>query len=184
MRSTSYVILGVLLMALLAGGLFYQQYNSTDAARGRLLDSFVSVIPDSVGTDGLEEIRSLVEILWTRYDQGWVDPNHVAEVERRMRAAVDNRYIGGRDLTQLMASVGYYTYAGQPEYNVEDGSVDHPELNPEAGLIQLRVDSTTWEEFYEWKRKMIQEGHIDSTGRLIPDVEQMEAEKKKRERKE
>jgi hypothetical protein len=182
MRNTSYVILAVVLVALLAAGLAYRQYNSTDAVRGRLLDDFVACVPDSVGSDGLEEIRSLVEILWTRYDQGWVDPNHLSEVEQRMRAAVDNRYIGGRDLTQLMASVGYYTYAGQPEYNVEDGSVDHPELNPEAGMVQMGVDSTTWEEFYEWKRQMIEEGRIDSTGRFIPEVERMEAKKKKEEK--
>ena len=177
MRNTSYIIVAFLLLALLAGGFAYQQYNSTDAVRGRLLDDFVACIPDSVGTDGLKEVRGLVETLWVRYDQGWVDPNHLAEVERRMRAAADNRYIGGRDLTQLMASVGYYTYAGQPEYNVEDGSVDHPELNPEAGLVQVGVDSATWEEFYEWKKQMIQEGRVDSTGRLIPVVDMKKKEK-------
>lgn len=178
MRQTTYLIAAFLLLALLAAGVGYQQYNSTEAVRGRLLDDFVACVPDSVGTDGLDEIRSLVGILWTRYDQGWVDPNHVAEVERRMRVSIDNRYIGGRDLTQLMASVGYYTYAGQPEYNVEDGSVDHPELNPEAGMIQVGVDSTTWEEFYEWKKQMLAEGRIDSTGRLIPEAERRKQEKK------
>lgn len=180
MRAATSVILGAVLVALLAGGLFYRQYHSTQAVRGRLLDDFVAAVPDSVGTEGLEEIRDLIEILWTRYDQGWVDPDHLAEVERRMRAAADNRYIGGHDLTQLMATVGYYTYAGQPEYNLDDGSVDHPELNPEAGLIQLGADSTTWEEFYEWKKQMMAEGRIDSTGRFIPEVERMKNEKQKR----
>jgi len=181
MRNTTYLIVAFLLLGLLAAGIGYQLYNSTDAVRDRLLDDFVACVPDSVGTDGLEEIRSLVEILWARYDRGWVNPNHLAEVQQRMRAAIDTGYIGGRNLTQLMATVGYYTYASQPEYNVDDGSVDHPELNPEAGLIQMGIDSTTWEEFYEWKKQMIAEGRIDSTGRLIPDVEVMgkEAEKKK-----
>ena len=61
MRQTTYLIVAFLLLALLAAGVGYQQYNSTEAVRGRLLDDFVACVPDSVGTDGLDEIRSLFD---------------------------------------------------------------------------------------------------------------------------
>lgn len=171
MRRTIALTLAGLLLAALGAGIAWQRHNDPDSRRDRLLRSFTSVIPDTLEARKLDEIEGLVRMLWIRFDQGLVEPADVDEVETRMRRAIDNGYIGGRDLVMLMAKVGYYTYKGMPEYNLPGGVVDHPELNPSSSpAMRLSIDSATVADFLKWKEQMIREGRIDTvTGRYIPE---------------
>jgi len=162
--------LAAILVVGLGGWFAYRNAHTERANRNRLVSDFVAVIPDSLGQDKLSEIETLIRIFWEHTDAGRVYPEDVAEVEGEMRRAIDGDYIGGRGLVVLMAKVGYYTYRGQKAFNLPEGEVDHPELNPSSALIPVQPDSATWAEFYEWKAQMIREGKIDSAGNYDPRV--------------
>ena len=63
-------------------------------------------------------------------------PETVAGVTASVQAYVDKGKITGPELIKLMAEVGYSTYKDDPRYNLEDGSVDHPELNPSSAMVR------------------------------------------------
>jgi len=116
--------------------------ESAQKRRDVLADRFMASVPDSVGPEKRQEILGLLDVFWTRVDDGEVYEEDVVEIESRLGHYADAGGIGSQELLHLMAQVGYYTYRKDPRYNLPEGVVDHPTLNPDAALIQFGADST------------------------------------------
>lgn len=127
-----------LAVALVAGGCG----DSTQKRRDALAKRFVACLPDSLDDRRVQEILGLLDVFWARADEGEVYEKDVHEIESRLEHFADAGRIGKDDLVYLMAQVGYFTYRKDPRYNLPEGIVDHPTLNPDAALIQFNADST------------------------------------------
>jgi hypothetical protein len=119
----------------------------------------MAVLPDSLDAGRIAEIEQLFHSFWYRYDRGMVDPADAQEILERMREVVDAGGVGGKELIYLMAQVGYYTYKMDKHYTPSD-TIDHPTLNPSSAMVRFGFDSTTWADFYKWKKEMIKQGKL------------------------
>lgn len=143
-----------------------QRRESPEARRDDLVARFVAVVSDSISDgDDLQEIHQLFYLFYGRADQGKIDPRDVAAITDKLAHYVRQGRIPRKELDYFMAEVGYTTYKGDPRYN-PDSTVDHPVLNPEAGMVKVgfdstQYDSTFWAEFEEWKKE--QEGEFSDT---------------------
>ena len=138
------------IVAGLVGALAWDRYNTAERKRARVLHEFMTVLPDSLESYHLEEINLLFDRFFSQADRGMVEPADVDEVMSKVVEHTEAGRVSGKDLVYLMAQVGYYTYKKNPRYNLEDGSVDHPILNPEASTVTLG-DSAFWADFEDWK---------------------------------
>jgi hypothetical protein len=145
-----------------------QRRESPQAQRDDLVAKFVAIVSDSISRgDDLQEIHQLFYLFYGRADAGKIDPRDVAAITDKLAHYVRQGRIPRKELDYFMAEVGYTTYKGDPRYN-PDSTVDHPVLNPEAGMIKVgfdstQYDSTFWAEFEEWKKE--QEGEFSDTAR-------------------
>jgi hypothetical protein len=156
------VLLGTLalaIVALIAAGVVRREQNSEDSQRRRLEGQFMTCLPENYHEPRRAEIRQLFDSFWYRYDRGMVDPRDAEEITQRMHEVVEAGSIVQKDLAYLMAQVGFYTYKMDKHYTPSD-SVDHPTLNPSAAMVRFGFDSTTWAEFYEWKKEQIKQGKL------------------------
>jgi hypothetical protein len=148
MRQIALGIVALLIIAGIVAGVIWQNRNTPQSRRARLVERFLAAIPDSLDAAHRDEIRGLMETFWASADRGKVAIDDVKEITDKMEDAAARGSIDLPSLQYLMAQVGYYTYKLQPEFT--GGQVDHPTLNPEAGLVSLR-DSAFWAEFDAWK---------------------------------
>jgi hypothetical protein len=152
-------LVSVVVLVLVVGtglGLAWKYHDSTRVRRERLVRDFLAVLPDSLDSEHRLEIQQLFYLFYVRADKGLVAKEDVDAVTKRLADYVDRRRITASELVHFMAEVGYTTYKGEPRYNLSDGSVDHPILNPASATYPLRLDSTQfdstfWTEFEEWK---------------------------------
>jgi len=131
--------------------------DSPRARHDRLVREFLTVLPDSLDSEHRLEIEQLFYLFYLRADKGLVAKEDVDAITTELADYVEKRRITASDLVHFMAEVGYTTYKGEPRYNLADGSVDHPILNPASATVPLRFDSTQfdsafWAEFKEWKK--------------------------------
>jgi hypothetical protein len=157
MKPRLLAIIVFLLVAALAAGLVWQRRASPEAKREQMVEQFIVTLPDSLDDDHILEVRQLFYLFYLRADQGKVNPETVQEIDGKLASWVEKGGIGPRDLVHFMAEVGYSTYKDEPEYNLEDKSVDHPILNPKSAMVSPGFDSTQydsafWAEFNEWKK--------------------------------
>jgi hypothetical protein len=115
--------------------------NPEARQRKRLVKQFVGCVPDSLDDERRQEIQGLFDTFWERVDMGKVFPEDADSIEAKLRRYVGAGRISGKDLTYFMAEVGYYSYRKNPRYNLPEGVVDHPTLNPDAALIIFGADS-------------------------------------------
>jgi len=121
------------------------------SAEGRALSKrFLAVLPDSLDLAHRQEIKGLLETFWQRVEQGDVLPEDAREVTQKLRGYIEGGRIPGQELLHFMALVGYYSYRKDPRYNLPDGVVDHPTLNPNAALVRFSPDSTggSWQLYW------------------------------------
>lgn len=116
--------------------------DSQSGRRGRLLKQFVACVPDSLTDEHRREIEGLLDLFWARADMGEVFEEDIEEIESKLQQYIDAGRIGGKELTYLMAQVGYYSYRKDPRYNLPERIVDHPTLNPDAAIVVFGSDST------------------------------------------
>jgi hypothetical protein len=138
------IVLGILVLVLIAGGVaafLHQQGNKPVAKREHLAEEFISILPDSLTDQHIEEIRGLLETLWYRHERGLVADADVDTIMTEMQQFVDAGRISGRELVYYMAQVGYKAYAGENRYRLPSGVVDHPVLNPEGATVDMIPDS-------------------------------------------
>ncbi len=144
------LVVGVAVIAL-------QRRESPQAKRDDLVVQFVAMVSDSVHDgDDLQEIHQLFNQFYGRADMGKVAAQDVDFITDKLASYVDKKHITRKELDYFMAEVGFMTYKGDPRYN-PDSTVDHPVLNPEAGMVKFgfdstQFDSTFWKEFQEWKK--------------------------------
>ncbi len=158
----------ILAIVLILVAIAVERRESPQVKRDDLVAQFVAVISDSIddGND-LQEIHQLFYLFYGRADAGKIDPRDVAAITGKLAHYVRQGRIPRKELDYFMAEVGYTTYKGDPRYN-PDSTVDHPVLNPEAGMMPVgfdstQYDSTFWAEFEEWKKE--QEGEFSDTAR-------------------
>jgi hypothetical protein len=116
--------------------------NSVARNREKRIDQFLACTSDSLGEKHHEEIRGLFRQFWARADQDQVFDEDIVLIENNLQRYINSGSISTDSLLYFMAQVGYYTYRKDPRYNVPEGIVDHPTLNPDAALIQFGTDST------------------------------------------
>lgn len=138
-------------------GLVYQRRLSPRAQQDRMVEQFVAILPDSLSDDHIIEIRKMFYVLYDRAALGKVKPETLTAISKELEAHIQRGHITATNLVHFMAEVGYSTYKDEPRYNPDDGSVDHPVLNPNAGMVKLGFDSTQydsafWTGFEEYKK--------------------------------
>jgi len=154
MRQTILAIAAIIVVAGIVGGILWQQRNSPEAKRERLIERFLAVLPDSIDAERRNEIRGLMDTMWARADRGKVAIEDIDEVIKKMEYYIDRGRVDRDGLNYLMAQVGYYTYRLEPEFT--GGQVDHPTLNPAAEMTSIG-DSAFWAEFEDWKFQYLQD---------------------------
>ncbi len=158
MRHKMIAILVFLVIAALAAGAVWKRHESPEAQRERLVREFLGVLPDSLDSEHRLEIQQLFYTFYLRADKGLVPRKDVDAIDAELTRHIHEGRITASDLVHFMAEVGYTTYKGEKRYNLEDGSVDHPILNPKAAVIPLKFDSTQydsafWADFKKWKKE-------------------------------
>ena len=150
----------VVILAIVAGAalLVQQKRKSPTATRERMVEQFIAILPDSLDDNHILEIRQLFYTLRERDKIGKVKPETMAAIDEELAAWVEKGKIKPNELVHFMAQVGYSTYKDDEKYNLSDGSVDHPVLNPNSALIPTRFDSTnvdsaTWADFQKWRKE-------------------------------
>lgn len=136
----------VIIVLAVSAAVIYGRYNTEDARRARLAKSFLGVVPDSVGDDPRREIRQLLDRFWEFADDGKVGADDVERINAKITEYVEAGRIQGKELVYFMADVGYTTFKNQPEYNLPDGIVDHPILNPDAAVFRIVPDTAKFRE--------------------------------------
>ncbi len=157
MRSRLLGIMVLLVVAGIVATLLWQKKESPQGQRDDLVAKFVAIVSDSISDgDDLQEIHQLFYLFYGRAEAGKVDPSDVNMITDKLAGYVKKGRIGRKELDYFMAEVGYTTYKNDARYN-PDSTVDHPVLNPEAGMVKFgfdstQFDSTFWREFQEWKK--------------------------------
>ena len=147
--------LGIAVLALVAGGIagfVWNQNRAPEARRVQLAQEFLTCLPDSLESYHHEEIMTLFENLWFKYDHGLVTEEDLDMLTEKMRGYVDTGTISGTDLIYYMAEVGYTTYKGEEKYRLPSGEVDHPVLNPDAAMVDLLPDTAGFSDWLVDKR--------------------------------
>jgi hypothetical protein len=168
MRGRLLGIAVLVVIAVVIAAIAMQKRESSQAKQDDLVAKFVAIVADSISDgDDLQEIHQLFYLFYGRAEAGKVAPQDVDAITDKLSGYVKKGRIGRRELDHFMAEVGYTTYKNDPHYN-PDSTVDHPVLNPEAGMVKLGFDSTSfdstfWREFQEWKRE--QEREFSDTAR-------------------
>jgi len=159
-------ILALVVVAIVGGGvatLLWKHRETPAAQRARLVDGFLTCLPDSLDDQHRKEISGLFDMLWKRADMGLVDPADVDSITVKAKHYIDAGSISGKDLVYFMAEVGYTTYKGESRYNLPGGVVDHPVLNPDAALITLKPDTTGYAKWYAEQMRKEREAEAGTT---------------------
>jgi len=157
MKPRLVAILVLLVVCAIAATLVWQRGKSPVVQQEKLVEQFIAILPDSLQNDRVLEVRQLFYTLRERAATGAVKPETLDDITAKVQAYVDKGAITGRELVLLMADVGYSTYKDDPRYNLEDGSVDHPELNPSSAMVTMgfdssQYDSAFWSDFEQFKK--------------------------------
>ena len=154
-------LLGIAVLLAIAGiitAIAFQRRGTPQAVQDDLVAHFVAVVSDSITRgDDLQEIHQLYYLFYGRADEGKIAQADIDYITNKMAGYVKQGHIGRKELDYFMAEVGYRTYKNDPRYN-PDSTVDHPVLNPKAGMVKTGWDSTQfgdstfWREFEEWKK--------------------------------
>ena len=157
MKTRLFGVVVIVAVVIVVAVIATQKRESPQHQRDDLVAQFVALIADSVhGGDDIQEIHLLFNQFYGRAEMGKVAKEDVDYITNQLASYVDQKYITRKELDRFMAEVGYRTYKGDPRYN-PDSTVDHPVLNPEAGMVKIgfdstQFDSTFWREFEEWKK--------------------------------
>ena len=153
------IIAVIVIVAIAAGvGILVKQKRATpDASRARMVEEFIATLPDSLDDDHILEIRKMFYTFSEREKMGKVKAGTSAHIDSTLAAWVERGKIGPKELVHFMAEVGYSTYKDEERYNLSDGSVDHPILNPKSSNVSMQFDSTQfdstfWADFEQWKK--------------------------------
>lgn len=157
MRKSITVTLAIVFTGAVTTGIVWRNQQSVEGKRAQLQKEFVACLPENYGDPRRAEIAQLFASFWYRYGIGMVDTADAEEITRRLHEVVDEGSIVQEDVAYLMAQVGYYTYKLDKHYTPSD-TIDHPTLNPSSAMVRFGFDSTTWAEFYEWKKGQIKQG--------------------------
>ncbi len=163
MRARLLGIAVLLAIAAIVAGIAVQRRETPQAQRDDLVAHFVAVVSqDDTKGDDLQEIHQLFYLFYGRAEEGKVAPKDVDYITNKLAGYVKQGHISRKELDYFMAEVGYTTYKNDPRYN-PDSTVDHPVLNPKAGMVKVGFDSTQfgdstfWKEFREWKKTQDEE---------------------------
>jgi len=148
----------IVIVALAAGSavVVYQKKTSPRAHKEKLVEQFITILPDSLDNDHRIEIRKLFYTLYEREKLGKVKRETSDAISDELADWVRKGHINQKQLIRFMAQVGYSTYKDDAKYNLSDGSNDNPILNPNSSKVSLRFDSTQydsafWVGFKKWK---------------------------------
>ncbi len=117
--------------AVLSIGLLRKPPISEDSSFERLAREFVSCLPREQTKQQKREVLGILEQFWGRVRLGKVARKDVEYVKKTLLHYIEEGSIPVVELQYFMAEVGYLTYRGDPDYNLPNGEVDHPLLNPD-----------------------------------------------------
>jgi hypothetical protein len=155
--------LAILLIAVtavgLAVGLVYQRRQSPRAQQEKRVEQFIAILPDSLSNDHILEIRKMFYVLYDRAALGKVKPETLAAITTELDSHIQRGHITATNLVHFMAEVGYSTYKDEPHYNLSDGTVDNPVLNPQSAPVKLGFDSTQYDSEFWAGYKEFEKAH-------------------------
>jgi len=133
-----------LIIGAVAAVLGVRQYTSEAAVRARLVGRFVAAVPDSLDAKRRNEIHENLDNFFARAEAGKVHPEAFDTVMVKLRRYAESGRITASDLLYFMAEVGYYSFSGEAKYNPWGETIDHPTLNPEAGIYKIVPDTAEY----------------------------------------
>jgi hypothetical protein len=153
----AFIVAIVVALVVIAAAIAWQRRDSPAARQERAVDRFLTVLPEQLNSEKRLEVHQLLYTFYTRAKDGKVAAEDVETITGKLEDYTRAGNITMKDLDHLMAEVGYTSYKGDERFNLPDKSVDHPVLNPEAGMVSLRFDSTQydsafWADFAKWKK--------------------------------
>ncbi len=144
-------VMGMTVLLLIGAGILtWFLALSPDAKDRRLTTGFMNILPDSLSDHQSEEIAGLFDTLFERAKREKVAIADVEYIRGKMRTFTAQGSIPRDSLLYFMAEVGFTAF--KKDYHIEPDYVDHPTLNPEAGLYYVVTDTMA----------------VDSTGQHIP----------------
>lgn len=157
MKERLIAIIVIVALAAGVGALIYQKKTSPRAQREKLVEQFITILPDSLDANHIIEIRKLFYTLYERERLGKVKPETSDAITNELAAWVKKGHIHQKELIHFMAEVGYSTYKDDKKYTLPDGSNDNPILNPNSAKVSMSFDSTQydsafWADFKKWKK--------------------------------
>jgi len=152
------LVVFVVIAALAAGVSVYSCSNKPSrASREKLVEKFITILPDSLDAAHIAEIRKLFYTMWEREKLGKVKPETIKETTDELASWVQKGHINQKQLIRFMAEVGYNTYKDDKKFMLPDGSNDNPILNPNSAKVSMHFDSTQydstfWRDYEKWKK--------------------------------
>jgi hypothetical protein len=125
--------IGVILFVLVLAALFFLRENkiSEETHIEKLSSEFISCLPDKLTESQVDEVSGILERFYERSSAGKVEISDQIQVKVELVAYIQQGEISMKDLNKLMAKVSFLTFKSDPNYNLPEGSVDHPLLVPE-----------------------------------------------------
>lgn len=128
-----WLVAGVLLIFVVAGALFFLRDReiTVETHIETLNSEFITCLPEELTAQQVEEIAGILARFREMSSQGKVELSDQIVVREDLVKYIHMGAISNRELSTFMAKVSYLTFKSDPNYNLPEGSVDHPLLVPE-----------------------------------------------------
>jgi hypothetical protein len=125
--------IGVLVIVLILGALFFLQEKSISMKTHikKLNSEFITCLPENLTPQQVDEVSGILERFHEMSSQGKVETADQSEVKKDLVRYIQQGEIAYKELSSFMAKVSFLTFKSNPNYNLPEGSVDHPLRVPE-----------------------------------------------------
>jgi len=128
-----WLIIGSSLIVIVAAVLFLlpERKASIDTGIETLNSEFLTCLPKDLMPQQVEEVSGILERFREMSAKEKVDRSDQLLVKEDLVEYIRRGKITLSELNTFMAKVSYLTFKSNPDYNLPEGSVDHPLLVPE-----------------------------------------------------
>jgi hypothetical protein len=123
--------LAAILIAVGAVFLLMERDLTIETRIQKLNSEFLTCLPQELTPQQVDEVTSILSRFHEMSAQGNVEPSDQLLVKEDLVKYIQQGEINFSELNTFMAKVSFLTYKSNPNYNLPEGSVDHPLLVPE-----------------------------------------------------
>jgi hypothetical protein len=125
--------IGILAILIAVGSIFLLTDSdlSTESHMRKLNSEFLTCLPDKLTPQQVDEVSGILSRFYEMSAQGKVEKSDQLLVKEDLFKYIQKGEIALDELNKFMAKVSFLTFKSNPNYNLPEGSVDHPLLVPE-----------------------------------------------------